>query len=325
MLSLRELDVFRRIMELGTITAAAETLHISQPAVSRMLQQAEQRLGFPLFLRRKKRLVATSEAHALFPDTVGAFAALDVVQRRAADLKAGTAGVLNVAATAAFANTLLSAAVARFRASRPDVVFTLKAMMAREVTLQVADHRADVGFIIDLITVPGVSVVDLCATPFGCVMPATHRLAARATVTPADLAGEPLIVLGRHLPLGILAMRAFAEADVPLEVAVEVTQSTVACGLVRAGAGIALLDGLGLLGAADDGLVMRPFRPAIAVPGRLVLPRHRPPSRLAEDFVTVVRDVIAESAPGTLRYRRAARSAARADGSRDLTARPARR
>ena len=61
MLSVRELEVFRLVMELGTVTAAAEALHISQPAVSRTLQQAERRLGFPLFLRRKKRLLATPE------------------------------------------------------------------------------------------------------------------------------------------------------------------------------------------------------------------------------------------------------------------------
>lgn len=300
MLSLRELDVFRRIMELGSITAAAEALHISQPAVSRMLQQAEQRLGFPLFLRHRKRLVATSEAQALFPDTVGAFAALDVVQRRAADLKAGTAGVLALAATAAFASTLLAPAVARFRASRPDAVVTLKATLALEVATMVADHRADLGFIIDTITVPGVSVSDLCATAFGAVMPPGHPLAAQPVVTPADLVGQPLICLGRNLPLGLLAMRVFAEADVPLSVAIEVTQSTVACAMVRAGAGIALIDGLGMLGEASRDLVLRPLRPAATVKGRLVLPRHRPPSRLADAFVAVVREVIAGTDPALL-------------------------
>ncbi|MFL9823634.1 LysR substrate-binding domain-containing protein [Rhodoplanes sp. SY1] len=302
MLSLRELDVFRRIMELGSITAAAEALHISQPAVSRMLQQAELRLGFPLFLRHRKRLIATSEAQALFPDTVAAFAALDVVQRRAADLKIGTAGVLAIAATAGFANTLLAPAVARFRAARPDAVVTLEATRALEVATRVADHRADLGFIIDTITVPGVSVSDLCATAFGAVMPAGHPLAQQPAVTPADLVGEPLICLGRGLPLGLLAMRVFAEADVPLSVAIEVTQSTVACAMVRAGAGIALLDGLGLMGEASRDLVLRPLRPAVAVKGRLVLPRHRPPSRLAEAFATVVREVIADSDPALLAW-----------------------
>ncbi|MDC7784447.1 LysR substrate-binding domain-containing protein [Rhodoplanes sp. TEM] len=298
MLSLRELDVFRRIMAHGTITAAAEALHISQPAVSRMLQQAEQRLGFPLFLRHRKRLIATSEAQALFPDTVAAFAALDTVQRRAADLKAGTAGVLEIAAISAFANALLPAAIARFRAPRPDVVVTLRATSALDVATRVANHQADIGFIIDSTTVPGVSVGDLCATAFGAVLPAGHRLAGAPWVAPADLAEEPLICLGRHLPLGLLAMRAFAEADVPFRVAIEVTQSTVACAMVRAGAGVALLDGLGLMGAPGGDLVLRPFRPAVQVAGRLVRPRHRPPSRLAEDFVAVVRAVVAASDPG---------------------------
>jgi DNA-binding transcriptional LysR family regulator len=53
-LSLREMDIFRRVMELGSITAAAAALNISQPAASRLLQQAEERLGFPLFRREKK-------------------------------------------------------------------------------------------------------------------------------------------------------------------------------------------------------------------------------------------------------------------------------
>ena len=151
MLSIRELEVFRRVMELGTITAAAEALRISQPAVSRTLQQAERRLGFPLFLRRKKRLLATPEAQSLFPETVSAFAAFDVVQKRAADLQAGRAGGLNIAAISAFANALLPTAVAIFRRSRPDVVITLQSMSALQVATHVANHQADLGFVIDFL------------------------------------------------------------------------------------------------------------------------------------------------------------------------------
>lgn len=297
MLNLRELDVFRRVMELGTVTAAAEALHISQPAVSRMLQQAEERLGFALFLRRRKRLIATAEARALFPETTSAFAALDVVQRRAVELRTGRAGVLRIAAISAFANALLPAAIARFRAPRPEVVITLQATSALQVATLVANHQADLGFIIDSMSVPGVSVGDLCATAFGCVMPRAHPLASKSRLTPADLETETLIGLSRQLPLGLLAMRAFADADVPLSIAIEVTQSTVACALVRAGAGVALLDGLGLMGAPGDDLVMRPFHPAIAVVGRLVQPRHHPQSRLAQDFIAIVREVIADNEP----------------------------
>jgi DNA-binding transcriptional LysR family regulator len=292
MLSIRELEVFRRIMELGTVTAAAEVLHISQPAVSRSLQQAERRLGFPLFLRRKKRLLATAEARSLFPETVSAFAAFDVVQKRAADLRAGRAGGLTIAAISAFANALLPTAIASFRASRPEVVIALQAMSAIQVANQVANHQADLGFVIDSVAAPGVSVSDLWATDFGCVMPNTHPLASKRHIVPDDLEHETLICLSRQLPLGVHAVRVFADADVPLKIAIEVSQSTVACALVRAGAGLALLDALGVMGTNAAGLILRPFHPSIKVMGRLVRPRHLLQSRLARDFIETLRDVI---------------------------------
>lgn len=290
------MEVFRRVMDSGSVTAAAEALHISQPAVSRILRQAEEQLGFALFLRRHKRMIATAEAQALLPDVVSAFAAFEAAQQRAVDLQTGRAGVLKIAAIAAFANALLPAAIKRFRASRADSVVTLQAMTALQVATQVANHQADVGFIIDSMSVPGVSVSDLGATEFGCVMPREHRLASKRRLSPADLEAETLICLGRHQPLGVLAMRAFADADVPLRIAIEVSQSTVACALVRAGAGLALLDRLGLMGAPGNDLVMRPFHPAILVTARLVQPCHKPPSLLVKEFVAVLRELIAAEA-----------------------------
>ena len=204
-------------MELGTVTAAAEALHISQPAVSRTLQQAERRLGFPLFLRRKKRLLATPEAQSLFSETVRAFAAFDLVQKRAADLSAGRAGGLNIAAISAFANALLPKAVATFCKSRPDVVVTLQSMSALQVATHVANHQADLGFVIDSIATPGVSVSDLWATDFGCVMPRTHPLASKLHVVPADLEHERLICLGRQLPLGNPRGTRFCRCRRPVE------------------------------------------------------------------------------------------------------------
>lgn len=300
-LSVRELDVFRLVMEHGTITAAAEALHVSQPAVTRMLQQAEDRLGFDLFVRRKRRLHPTAEARALIPETVSAFAALDIVQRRAMDLREGRAGILNIATISAFAIALLPTAIQRFRAARPDVVIALHAANAQDTAARVANHQADIGFIIDSVSMPGASFSDLCSTAFGCVMPRDHRLAGSDAVTPADLAQETIICLGRFLPLGVQAVRAFAEANVPLQTAIEVPQGAIACALVRAGAGVALMDGLGLMGSPGDDLVLRPFRPSVTITTRAVLPRLRPVSRLAKDFLATIRAVVSEREAATLR------------------------
>jgi DNA-binding transcriptional LysR family regulator len=284
LLSLRELDVFRRVMELGSITAAAQVLRISQPAASRLIQQAEERLGFPLFLRQKKRLIPTSEAQALFPETVGAFAALDSVQRFASELKSGQSGRLTIAAIPALANALVPQAVQQFRKQRSGVSVKVLAVSAHDCGNLVSDQRADLGLIIGPMTNPGVTMTELCKVDIGCALPARHPLAKKAELRPADLRGAPLIGLSPHLPLGVQVGRTFAEANIPLQLAMEVTQSTIALALVRAQAGIALLDGFAFHGPQAVGLVFRPLRPASKSVARILLPRHRPASRLALEF-----------------------------------------
>ena len=294
LLSLREMDVFRRVMELGSVTAAAAALNISQPAVSRLLQNAEQRLGFALFVRQKKRLVPTAEAHALFPETIAAFAAIDAAQRLAGGLRTGQSGTLTLAVIPALANALLPRAVQRFRAARPDVSVVIQALTAHEIANRVADYRADLGVIIGPIASAGVSVSDLCATRLGCVLPRRHALAKKSTLHPADLADAPLICLSRHLPLGNQTSRLFADANVPLRIAVEVSQSATALALVRAGAGIALLDGFAFGGVQGQDLVIRPLRPDVESVARVLQARDRPLSRLAQEFLKTLQQVASE-------------------------------
>lgn len=59
---LRHIEIFQAIRQTGSISGAAQLLHVSQPAVTKVLQHAEQQLGFPLFLRVKGKLQATPEA-----------------------------------------------------------------------------------------------------------------------------------------------------------------------------------------------------------------------------------------------------------------------
>src|SRR5689334_11678349 len=123
----REMAVFRHVMELGSVTAAADAAHLSQPAVSKMIQQAEDRLGFRLFLRERKRLVPTAEAQALFSEVVSALAAIDLVQRLGRDLRDGRSGLLTLAATPTLAHSIVPLAIRSFRDQRPQVSVTLRA------------------------------------------------------------------------------------------------------------------------------------------------------------------------------------------------------
>jgi DNA-binding transcriptional LysR family regulator len=277
----REMAVFRHVMELGSVTGAAQAAHISQPAVSKMIQQAEERLGFRLFLRQRKRLVPTTEAEALFPEVLSALAAIDLVQRLGRDLREGRSGLLTLASTPTLAHGLVPGLIRRFRAEHPQVSVSLRAGTAQEVIRLVVDHRVDLGLVMGPVGDTRVLVQDLQSAELGCVLPADHPLAARPHLTARDLADEPLISVAPHQPVHVLLQRAFEGAGVPLHIAVEASQSSIACALARAGAGIAVLDGFALMGAEAQGMATRPFRPAVMMQARLLQSRRRPLANLA--------------------------------------------
>ena len=298
-LTLREMAAFRRVLELGTVTAAAEDLHLTQPAVSRMLQAMETRLGFPLFRRHRKRLVATAEALAFYPEVVGAFAAIEAVEQRAADLRSGQTGSLRIVAIAAFASTLVPDAIERFRARHPRISLVVRAASAVEAADLVAGNRADIGLIIGPVAASGVLARELCTTWIGCVVPKGHRFEGRRSVSAADLRDETVITLSATLPLGSLVAQAFAARNVVLRRAITVNQSAIACALVDRGAGVALLDGSGLLNARAGRLLMVPFRPAIGVQARLLVADDAKRSRLLPDFIAALDEAVRLTAART--------------------------
>jgi DNA-binding transcriptional LysR family regulator len=294
-MTVREMEVFHRVIQSGTVTGAADTLSISQPAVSRMLQQAEKRLGFRLFARQNKRLIPTTEAQTLFLEVANVFAAIEQAQRLADELRDGEAGLLTLATVTGPGHTIVPEAVRQFRSDRPNVSVVIHTLTGPEVVARVAQGRADLGLTVGPVGHPSVESSVLCATDLGCVLPAGHRLTAKKALSAADVANEPVICPGPHLSIGAAIVSAFAEANLRLRIAVETSQSTIACELVRSGAGVAILDGFGLLAARATNLVTRPFVPRLQSVARWLKPRHRPASRSIEAFVATVRHVTAET------------------------------
>ncbi|SFJ77668.1 DNA-binding transcriptional regulator, LysR family [Bosea sp. OK403] len=297
MFDARELAVLRIVIEKGSVTAAASALNVSQPAVSRTLQQIEQRLGLVLFRRQKQRLFPTREAEILYGDIVQAVSSVEAVGRRARDLREGRSGALRIASIAAFANSILPRAIARFQRKKPGVEFVIDVLSARDVAQRVATFRSEIGLLIETAAVSGITIEDLCTSQFGCVLPCGHPLADRPSLTIQELTAWPLVCLNRALPLGALAHRLFEQNDISLRPVGEVSQSSVACALVEAGAGIALLDKLSILASrAPGGIVFVPLHPAETIVGRLVLPAGPVQTTGSCEFCAELRELVREIA-----------------------------
>ncbi|MFM8768811.1 MAG: LysR family transcriptional regulator, partial [Rubrivivax sp.] len=115
---LRHIEVFHAVMQAGTISGAAQVLHISQPAVTKVLQHCELQLGLQLFERIRGKLYPRPEAHRLFAETEKLTRDLAGIRRLAATLKSRSVETVRLVATPSLALSLLPPALACQRHER---------------------------------------------------------------------------------------------------------------------------------------------------------------------------------------------------------------
>ena len=284
-MNLRQLEVFHAIMQAGSVTAAARTLNVSQPAVSAVLKHTEQRLKLKLFERIGGRLHPTPEALAILPDVSAIFGRVNALHRAMQDLRDGRAGRIVVAASPTLVNAYLPRAIGLLRRDSPLVEISILSLPTPLAVERVARREADIGLVYAPVNDSGVQSEDLATTEMVCVLPRTHALAKKRQIRAADLAGQSVISLGPLTRLGFLieeASRKLGEAAPQIHI--EASSSLTACLLVAEGAGVALVDRAAAAARRFDDLAFRPYRPQIPVPIHLIYPRDRARARATQQL-----------------------------------------
>src|ERR1700733_13613780 len=124
-LSFRHVETIYAVVLTGSVTGGAARLHVTQPAVSNLLREAEERLDFPLFERHAGRLVPTRRAELIFAEIERSFTGLDSINEFCARLCRGERRKIIVASTPAFASAVLPQAVKTYREDIADLHFSI--------------------------------------------------------------------------------------------------------------------------------------------------------------------------------------------------------
>lgn len=298
-----DVEAFDAVMRTGGTTRAADLLGISQPAVSRSLARLASAVRFPLFRTVKGRLVPTPEAELFHAEVRAAFVGLDRLRATAAAVREFGSGTLRVAAYPALGLSFVPKAVRQFREEWPEVRLTFHVAGSTAIRDLVASGHMDVGLAADEIETTGVAARTFMTPAAVCVMPPGHRLGSEAVITPAHLAGEPLVALSPDDTVQRRLNRLFAEAGVEPRIVVETQYSETLCNLVLEGVGLGLANAASVRasGFAGRGLLVRPFRPEAHFRALLLTPPDRVPSALADAFVKAlyaVRNELGASAGG---------------------------
>lgn len=291
-MNIRQIEAFRHIMMTGTTARAAETMHTSQPAISRLLAQLESSLHMRLFEREKSRLRPTPEAKRLLVEVDRAFTGMAQIRERAEWIRSGAGGSLIVACLPALGFAAMPRVVARFRTAFPDMAVRLEVHGSSEVRDRVASGRCDLGFAADEIDTSGVVVLPVAERQALLALPAGHPLCKGKRARVEQLAKYPFIALSQTDTVRRQLDESLSKKGLELQVAVETGYSLTVASLVKCGVGIGLVNPLALTEIDREGLELRQIDTVITFRTLAVSNAASPMSAPAERFLEAVRETL---------------------------------
>jgi len=282
--NLRHIEIFHAVMTTGNLTEAAGMLHTSQPTVSRELARFEKVLGLKLFERSRGRLHPTVQGLRLFEEVQRSWYGLDRIVNAAESLREFRQGELSVVCLPVFSQSFLPPLLQPFLARYPEVSLQIVPQESPLLEEWLSAQRHDLGLTETLHTPAGTERTPLLTLNEVCVLPEHHPLAAKAVLTPADFQGENYISLSRTDSYRQLLDSLFSEHEVKRRMVVETHSAASICAMVKAGAGISVVNPLTALDYVNSGVVMRRFSVDVPFTVSLIRPLHRPSSALVEAF-----------------------------------------
>lgn len=292
--SMRLLEIFAAMMGQRTTVATAESLGISQPAVSAGLRQLEAQLGLTLFERTGRHLEPTLEARNLYEEVRPLFGIVRSFAMRARDLRNGRVGRLRVIATPPPGYSVIPQAMRSFLDSRPDVTVNFDVRRLDNVLNAVQTGQADVGIGLASGRIPNLNTEELRLGQMVALLPRDHPLAKHDTVEVAALTGGRFIGIDQESYLGRMVSQAFEEAHVTYHPQLETRYCQTAASLAAQGMGVCIVDPWSaqpyLAGpASDGGLVARPLAQPCEVRCMMFTRRGVPHSGLLKVFMEEMR------------------------------------
>ena len=251
---LRQLRAFLAIARVGSFTRAAGLLNVTQPALTMQVQRLEQALGVKLFDRDTRSVELTRVGRDLLPAFARTLQDLDAALASARDVAAAKRGVVRLAVLPSVAAGVLPDAISSFREHRPNVSFDLRDVIAGQVLTLVQSEQVDFGVIGGAMKSADVEIVFEARDRLCLVYPRGHPVGRLARVTPAAVAGFPLILMQRDTSVRAIVEAGFQAAGLAPQASCEAIYMMTAVGMVRAGLGLAILPGSAREIRAEPGL-----------------------------------------------------------------------
>jgi DNA-binding transcriptional LysR family regulator len=254
MLSSKQIEIFYEVYKHLSMTAAANKMEISQPSVSKTLGVIEKNLGFKLFIRKGKKLIATNEADQLFEHASIVTNQLKNFNYIANTYKSRSLDFINIGTTPSLAETIVPKMIKQYSSIQPDARFNLINLNSIDLIEERYKPDIDITICFNAETVSNSKNVIIKKGKHFLVSPKKYDL--RKEVYLKDIVDLPYIEITNLLSLysDSSIMNYFIDNELDMNFYLKSDSYSAALSIIQEGIGISILDD-NTITRADDYLV----------------------------------------------------------------------
>jgi DNA-binding transcriptional LysR family regulator len=292
-MKLRQLEAMRAVLARGTTTHAGELIGLTQSAVSRLIKQLEDELGFKLFDRRHGRLLITPEGQHFYAVAEKVLAGIDQIKLTARDITTLGTGTIKIIAMPALGYGLLPDTVAAIKTRYKRVKVFIDSGTRHQIEQGVSSAKYDFGVATLPIEHEAIDTEPLCGMDAVCVTPPDHPLARKKVIRARDLNQEQFISLEPGTMFRYRTDEVFGSQGIRRNMSVEAQSTVLVCNMVAAGIGVSLVHPF-VAHTFSNRIAIKRFEPAVRFEYGLLFPSGARRSQISQEFVDILKASVAE-------------------------------
>jgi len=235
------LRTFVEVARRQGFTRASETLHVTQPAISKVVKALEDELGTPLLHRERRRVKLTDAGRIVLERAQGVLDSLRVIEEEVVELAALRRGRLRMGMPPIVGVTFFPPLLAEFHQAHPGILLELREEGSHHIEALVMDRELDVGAVVLPTDEKAFGTLPFVRDELRAVLHPSHPLARRPAVALRELAGTPFVLYRPEFALHGHILQACRRAGFKPTVVSESSHWDFIVAMVAANIGVALL------------------------------------------------------------------------------------
>lgn len=289
-MDIRTMQYYLSVVREGTISAAAEALHIAQPSLSRQMKELEKELGTSLFVRGNRKITLTEEGMILRKRAEEMVHLMQMTEEEISQIKNHISGSVRIGAGESYSFHYLSRTAASLSNDYPDIRFHITSGDTQDLMDELNDGLIDFAVIFTEVDHSLYQSIQLPAEDgFGVLMPKDCQLAQKKDIRLSDLKGLPVIVSRASEPF-FTGSKGFSALNIVATYNLIYNASL----LVEDGVGYAICFDRLINTTGNCPICIKPIVPRITNAGNLIWKKYQVFSPAVQLFIDRIRNMTDE-------------------------------